>query len=162
MNDYNNKKYKVAIYIRVANKETVIEDSAIERQKYLARTYLKKKKGIISKDYYIDNGFSGSKYDRPAFNRMIKDIKSGKVNLVVFKNLDRLSRKMNIINKIDYLKKKYDVDFVSIDGDIDTIYKIFQFNLMKIISDKEREQNKKRSIMVQRYKEKMKQESTIT
>lgn len=162
MKNYKNKKIRVAIYIRVANKETVIEDSAIERQKYLARTYLKGKKGIKSKDYYIDNGFSGSKYDRPAFNKMMADIKDGKINLVLFENLDRLSRKMNIINKIDYLKKKYGVDFVSIDGSIDTIDKMIQFNIIKTISDIERKLNKKMSLMGQKHKERMKKESTVT
>lgn len=162
MKNYNNKKIRVGIYIRVANKETVMEDSAIERQKYLARAYLKGKKEIKSKDYYIDNGFSGSRYDRPAFNKMMTDIKARKINLVLFESLDRLSRKMNIINKIDYLKKKYGVDFVSIDGSIDTIDKMIQFNIIKTISDSERKLNKKMSLMGQKHKERMKKESTVT
>lgn len=69
------KKLNVAVYIRVANKETSREDSAIENQKYIVNQYLKENiKGIKSKKYYIDNGFSGTTYNRPDFKKMIKDI----------------------------------------------------------------------------------------
>jgi len=49
-------------------------------------------KGIRIFDRYIDDGFSGLNYDRPAFQRMLEDIKSGLVNFVKTKDLSRLGR----------------------------------------------------------------------
>lgn len=67
------EKLNVAVYIRVANKETSREDSAIEKQKYIVNQYLKENiKGVKSKKYYIDNGFSGTTYNRPDFKKWLK------------------------------------------------------------------------------------------
>ena len=55
------EKLRVAMYCRVANKETTKEDSAIEVQKKMLNDYLKNNvKGIKFREFYIDNGFSGT------------------------------------------------------------------------------------------------------
>ena len=51
------------------------------------------------KEVYIDDGYSGLNFDRPAFKRLIADIESGKINLVITKDLSRLGR--------DYLHTGY-------------------------------------------------------
>ena len=43
-------------------------------------------------DYYIDDGYSGLNFDRPAFQRMLIDIKNNKINMVITKDLSRLGR----------------------------------------------------------------------
>lgn len=146
MKEYKSNKKRIAVYIRVANKEFVKEDSSIELQKRLINEYLKSEKEIEYKEYYIDNGFSGTKYNRPSFKKMIKDIKQGKINMIVFTNLSRISRKINAIDIIYKLKDEYGVDFVSIDEGIDTIHDTALLEYLKIFNDMYIEYNKKQKI----------------
>ena len=71
-------------YIRlsVANKE---ECSSIENQKFIIECWGEQHQIPIS-HYYIDNGFSGKRFDRPAFQEMIEDILAGKINCVIVKD----------------------------------------------------------------------------
>ncbi len=118
------EKLNVAVYIRVANKETSREDSAIENQKYIVNQYLKENiKGIKSKKYYIDNGFSGTTYNRPDFKRMIKDIEEKSINTVIVKDLIRFGRTNNTLDRIEALKRKYNINFISVAENIDSINK---------------------------------------
>lgn len=145
MKDYKKEKLKVAIYIRVANKETTREDSAIERQKHIVNSYLKTIKGVESKEYYIDNGYSGRNYNRPDFKRMVKDIKSKKVNTIIVKDLARFGRKMNAMDKINMLKKDYGANFIALDDKIDTINKAKEFDLRNLIFEMYRADYRERS-----------------
>lgn len=72
-------------------------------------------------DTYIDQGFTGTNFNRPAFQRMIKDINSGKVNMVVTKDLSRLGR--DYIETGEYIEKWFpenNVRYVSLTDGIDT------------------------------------------
>lgn len=115
------KNMKVAIYCRVANKEQVREDSGIEYQKQKISAYLKTNGRVKSKEIYIDNGFSGRTYNRPEFKRMIRDIKNKKVNAIIVTDLSRFGRTNNSLNRIKALKSKYNVDFISITDDVNTM-----------------------------------------
>ena len=107
-------------YIRlsVANKE---ESSSIENQKFIIECWGEQQQ-IPMSHYYIDNGFSGKFYDRPAFQEMIQDIPSGNINCVVVKDLSRLGR--NYISTgyyIEVLFPSNGVRFVSVNDQFDTI-----------------------------------------
>lgn len=56
------------------------------------RVSLIKEKGFIFVDEYVDDGYSGTTFDRPGFQRLIEDIKAKRINLVIVKDLSRLSR----------------------------------------------------------------------
>lgn len=72
-------------YVRlsVANQE---EFNSIQNQKFIIERWGDQHQIPIS-HYYIDNGFSGQRFDRPAFQKMIEDILAGKVNCVIVKDL---------------------------------------------------------------------------
>lgn len=77
----NNIDYKVGIYIRLSRedeeKEKYQESESIGNQRTLLMQYIKENKlNFISE--YVDDGVSGTSFDRPAFNRMISDIESRK------------------------------------------------------------------------------------
>jgi len=87
-----NRVYNVAIYIRLSREdEREGESHSIITQRSLLERYVEENKYNLY-DEYVDDGFSGTNFDRPAFNRMLRDIESGKVNMVITKDLSRLGR----------------------------------------------------------------------
>lgn len=60
--------------------------------------------GFRNTEFYIDDGFSGTTFDRPDFNRMINDIEAGKVETVIIKDMSRFGR--------DYLKVGYYTEII--------------------------------------------------
>ena len=82
------KDYKIGLYLRTAQKD----DEAIKRQEELNLSYCKYKGYSNIVKTYIDNGYSGTTENRPAYKRMIRDIRNGKTNVVVVSNIDRLTR----------------------------------------------------------------------
>lgn len=88
----SNILYKAALYLRLSkDDENVNESSSISTQRSILREYAKTK-GILVIDEYIDDGYSGTNYDRPDFNRMLRDIEKGLINCVITKDLSRLGR----------------------------------------------------------------------
>ncbi len=77
-------------YIRVSMLEQD-ESSSIDNQRLIIEDWGHRHKIVIWR-YYIDNGYSGKNFNRPAFKAMLKDILADKVNCVVVKDLSRLGR----------------------------------------------------------------------
>ena len=72
--------YKVAAYLRLSKEEfsNEKESNSITNQKLIIDNYLEKNKEYKIVDYYIDDGYSGTNFNRPEFQRMLKDIKNKK------------------------------------------------------------------------------------
>lgn len=88
----NAVKYSAALYMRLSkDDEGAVESSSIMTQRKMLTSYAKANHFLIY-DEYVDDGFSGTNFDRPAFKRMIDDIEHKKVNLVITKDLSRLGR----------------------------------------------------------------------
>ena len=84
--------YHVALYIRLSKEdETEGPSQSVTNQKSLLEEFVKQHRLSVY-DIYIDDGFSGTNFDRPAFLRMIADIEAKKVNMVITKDLSRLGR----------------------------------------------------------------------
>jgi len=84
--------YSAALYIRLSREDgSVLESESIVNQRSLLREFCKKHH-IYVYDEYIDDGWSGGNFDRPAFQRMICDIESKSVNLVITKDMSRFGR----------------------------------------------------------------------
>ena len=122
----NNIDYKVGIYIRLSRedeeKEKYQESESIGNQRTLLMEYIKENKlNFVSE--YVDDGVSGTSFDRPAFNRMISDIEAGKINMIITKDLSRLGR--NYVQSGLYIENyfpEHEVRFVAILDNIDTAY----------------------------------------
>lgn len=101
--------YRVAIYIRLSKEDVdrgYDESESIKNQRTLLTEYVKKlgcEYELI--DIYIDQGFTGTNFNRPAFQRMIRDIENGKVDMVVTKDLSRLGR--DYIETGEYVKNGF-------------------------------------------------------
>ena len=107
-------------YVRlsVANRE---ESDSIQNQQFIIERWGDQHQIPIS-HYYIDNGFGGKRFDRPAFQEMIQDILAGKINCVVVKDLSRLGRDhITIGYYIEVFLPAHGVRFVSVNDQFDTI-----------------------------------------
>ncbi len=84
--------YNAALYCRLSRDDGAeFESSSIATQRQMLRQYANEQ-GFHVVDEYIDDGYSGTNYDRPDFERMIEDIEDGKINCVLTKDLSRLGR----------------------------------------------------------------------
>ena len=91
-------KYFVAIYLRLSRDDEDIdgssksESNSISSQRDLVRSYVREHDDMELFDIYVDDGYSGTNFDRPEFKRMMADIEAGDVNCVIVKDLSRLGR----------------------------------------------------------------------
>ena len=98
------EKYNVGIYCRLSrDDERSGESVSIENQRELLTRHAVQQ-GWSIYDYYIDDGVSGTTFDRPGFNRLVADATSHKINLILCKDLSRLGR--------DYIEAGKYTDFV--------------------------------------------------
>lgn len=120
-NDFDNKNYIVALYMRLSKDDGDKEESeSIKNQRKILKAFVKENNYKIY-DEYIDDGYSGTNFNRPDFKRMIKDIKAGKVNMVITKNLARLGR--DYIETGRYIETFFpenEVRYIAILDDVDT------------------------------------------
>lgn len=96
---------KAALYLRVSSERQSKEGDSIPAQREALRKYAKEREYIIAGEY-IDDGVSGTKADRDELMRLLEDVKSGKVNLILVTKLDRLYRNIkHYLNMMDVLDK---------------------------------------------------------
>lgn len=88
----NPMDYHAALYIRLSKEdESEGPSQSVQNQESLLREFVQQHRLSVY-DTYIDDGWSGTNFDRPAFQRMIADIEAKKVNMVITKDLSRLGR----------------------------------------------------------------------
>lgn len=118
------KSYSTALYIRLSKEDGGKNNQyTIENQKALLKGYVTDKAELQIYDTYIDNGFSGTNFDRPRFRQMLDDIKAGKVNCVIVKDLSRFGR--NYLEAGNYIEKIFpflNVRFISVTDNLDTLH----------------------------------------
>ena len=88
----NPMDYRAALYIRLSKEdETEGPSQSVQNQESLLREFVRQHRLSVY-DTYVDDGWSGTSFDRPNFQRMIADIEAKKVNMVITKDLSRLGR----------------------------------------------------------------------
>ena len=109
-----------AIYIRVSTDAQREEGYSIDAQKEMLQAHCVSK-GIKKYEYYIDGGFTGSNIERPEMQRLITDVKNGRISHVIVYKLDRLSRSQkDTLYLIEDVFNPYGVDFISMNESMDT------------------------------------------
>lgn len=82
-----------AVYLRLSREDgDKLESDSIANQRKIIDKFLGKNPDIKVFDYYIDDGFSGTNFERPEITRLLGDVKSGKVNCIIVKDLSRFGR----------------------------------------------------------------------
>ena len=96
--------YNVAQYVRLSKEDNGKEDSnSIENQIAVIKKYVAEKPYLFPVGLYVDNGYTGTDFDRPEFNRMMDDVRAGIVDCVVIKDLSRLGR--NYVEAGEFIDK---------------------------------------------------------
>jgi len=113
-----------ALYCRLSLEDGKDNESmSISNQKLLLKDYAEKN-GMFNCEFYVDDGFTGRNFNRPAFRRMISDIESGKIGCVITKDLSRLGR--NYIESGSYMEvffPKHNVRYIAITDNYDSLNK---------------------------------------
>ena len=115
-----NSSFKVGFYIRLSRDDGNIESDSIVSQRSLLRRYVKENNYIVV-DEYVDDGFTGTNFDRPGFKKMIQDIELGKINMIITKDMSRLGR--DYIGTGELIEKYFpnnNVRYIAINDGIDT------------------------------------------
>ena len=87
-----NAKYSTALYMRLSRDDENFGDSvSIETQRVLLRKYVADN-DLVVYDEYVDDGWSGTNFERPAFRRMMEDVEAGRINCIITKDLSRFGR----------------------------------------------------------------------
>ena len=127
-----------AIYTRKSTDERLdMEFNTLDAQREACEAYIISQKSegwIASKNKYDDGGFSGGSLERPALNRLIKDIKVGKINVIVVYKIDRLTRSLTDFSKLVEVFDEYNVTFVSITQSFNTTTSMGRLTLNVLLS----------------------------
>ncbi|MDE6441637.1 MAG: recombinase family protein [Clostridia bacterium] len=112
---------KTGIYMRLSrDDEKAGESMSIEHQRIILQKYVKEHGGAVI-DEYVDDGWSGTNFDRPAVKRLLEDAKAGVINTIVVKDLSRFGRNyIQVGQYIDYIFPAYGIRFIAINDNVDT------------------------------------------
>lgn len=100
------KNYRTALYVRLSVLDSGKKDSdTAETQESLLRHFLEGKPGFSIFDVYVDNGETGVDFKRDEFERLMEDVRGGRVDCIIVKDLSRFGR--NYIEAGEYLEKVF-------------------------------------------------------
>ena len=121
----SDKKWNVGIYTRRSFDDLDDNESnTIINQKEMLTEYVNSLPNATIVDYYVDDGYSGTTFDRPSFQEMFSDVVSGRINAIIVKDLSRLGRNYIEIGKyLEQIFPQYDLRVIAINDDIDSFLK---------------------------------------
>ncbi|WP_368269730.1 recombinase family protein [Enterocloster clostridioformis] len=119
----SDKIYKTGIYARLSREDADrMESNSIQSQRAICLAYIEGHDDLELVDTYIDDGETGSNTDRPGFQKMIQDMRSGRIDCAVSKDLSRFSR--NYIDAGNYLEKIFPamgIRYIAINDNYDSM-----------------------------------------
>lgn len=136
---YNTTIYNTALYMRLSRDDENYGDSvSIETQRTILQQYAKEQ-GLHVVGEYVDDGWSGTNFERPDFQRMMDDVDAGKVNCIVTKDLSRFGREHVMMDYyLEFLFPEKRVRYIAVAENEDTEKGLSDFvpfkNLFKNIS----------------------------
>lgn len=115
--------YVIALYIRLSLEDSRVESMSIENQKRALHSFVDQMEGIRNIEVleFIDNGYSGTNFERPAVQKLLGQVQAGEINCIIVKDFTRFGR--NAI-EVGYFMERvfplYGVRFISINDDFDS------------------------------------------
>lgn len=105
---------RVAIYMRVSSDKQVQEGESIPAQRDALRKYIDAHDNMVCAGEYLDDGISGTKEDRDELQRMLSDVREGKIDLILVTKLDRLYRSIRHYLNLQDTLDQCGVDWIAI------------------------------------------------
>ena len=97
------------------------ESNTITNQKEMINSFISKENNMTIVDYYVDDGYTGTTFDRPGFQEMMKDISDGRINTIIVKDLSRLGRNSLEVGKyIEEIFPIYNIRIIAINDNVDS------------------------------------------
>ncbi len=122
----NKKIWSVALYIRLSQEDEdngteKQESNSVTSQKTLLNEFIEEHDDLIIYDTYIDDGFTGTDFNRPSFQRLLEDMRNGNINCVIVKDLSRLGRNyIEVGNYIEQVFPLFNIRFIAINDSVDS------------------------------------------
>ena len=115
--------YNVGIYVRLSQEDMREGESlSIENQKKMLTDHVSQQAGWNLVGIYEDDGYSGTNFDRPGVRQLLDDAKSGKINLILCKDLSRFGRNyIEVGQYIDYIFPSFNIRFIALSDNVDTL-----------------------------------------
>lgn len=134
----NDKKIRCAIYTRKSTEEGLEQEfNSLQAQREACESYIKSQKHEnwqLLPTEYDDGGYSGGNMERPALKRLLSDIRSGLVDIIVVYKIDRLTRSLMDFSKIVEVLDKHNASFVSITQHFNTTTSMGRLTLNMLLS----------------------------
>lgn len=133
----NKSGYKIwsaALYIRLSREDGDKDESdSVVNQRSLLTEYAKGLEDVKVVDYFTDDGWSGTNFQRPAFEKMMENIKAGTINCVIVKDLSRFGRNyIEVGNYIEQIFPFMGIRFISVTDSLDSIKMPGQMNTIMV------------------------------
>ena len=127
-------KWIVGGYLRLSNDDNDFEESnSIKNQRDILNQFFKDQKNMKLYKFYIDDGYTGTDFNRPGFQELMSDIKNSKINTVVVKDLSRVGRNyIEVGNFIERVIPLYNLRFISINDNVDSYLNPLSMNSQEI------------------------------
>ncbi len=135
------KQYSVALYARLSVEKDGCKSDSIESQFMIMENFIKDKPELSQYQKYFDRGVSGTTFTRPDFVRMMDDVKAGRINCIIVKDLSRFGRDyLETGNYIETILPFLGVRFISVNDHFDTVEdcngnKGLGISLMNLVND---------------------------
>ena len=130
--EHTNNNLITALYCRLSQEDAQEgESNSITNQRLILKKYAEDN-GFFNCELFVDDGYSGSNFNRPAFKRMMQDIENGKVSTVIVKDQSRLGREYlqtGMLMEITF--PQYDVRFIAVNDGVDSAYGANDFSGIK-------------------------------
>ena len=123
MENTQNKIWNTTLYLRLSRDDGDKEESnSITGQRELLRDYISQRPEFREYAVRVDDGFSGSTFERPSFQKMIEDVKAGRTDCIIVKDLSRFGR--NYLDAGEYIEKIFPflgVRFIAVNDNYDSL-----------------------------------------
>src|SRR5437868_7985580 len=138
MTAVSNKPVRCAIYTRVSTDQGLDQDfNSLDAQYEASQAYIRSQAHAgwaLLRGKYDDGGFSGGNTERPALQRLLQDIRTGKVDVIVVYKVDRLTRSLADFAKLVELFDQHNVSFVSVTQQFNTTTSMGRLTLNVLLS----------------------------